>query len=785
MGASRISSRILRRPWLNVAIWIGLAVALGAAAPDLRDVGTTDVERFLPDDVPSRQAQQLLDRGWPNEPLQEAAVIVLERQAGLTPADASYVKDLQRWITGSVPEVASVQSTASSPEAAQFLRSPDKRSELVIAGLKTPPFSAPSNEAVASIRRHLRSTVPDGLRGYVTGPAAIGSDQITSIQDSFDRTAIGSLILILLILLYVYRSPVAALIPLTTIGVAFVVARSVVGLMAGAGFQISSQVETFMVVMVFGAGTDYVLFLLSRYREERRRGGAAPLGRTIRLVGEVVVASGATVTLGFLSQLTARFGIYKTMGPAIGIAVAVTVAAALTLTPAIAALLGRHAFWPAHPEDEKTPPGDPRWAGIARWVTQRPAVLLGTGVLLLAVPAAFATGLRTSFDILEELPAGIESRRGFEALARHFPPGRIAPAFVLLREPGSVTDDESFATIRRLTERIRQVDGVAEVRSAPLPVGRPITFDILNEATLDLGPDGDIDAKTLDLIASRISSSGGLVITPDLIERAPPLRRLLDFFISADGRTARLMVAFDTDPFSTDAIATLQRVEEVTRDTIGSSDKDVLVAGPTAFYSDIRRIGTEDFRWMMALVILIVLAVFGLLLRSLVAPLYLLATVLLSFAATLGATVAIFQGLAGHDGISLWVPPFLFIMLVALGADYNIFLMSRVTEEYRRTGDVTTGVQRGLELTGRVITSAGLILAGTFAVLLLAPMPNLKQIGFAITFGILLDTFVLRTLLVPSATVLLGPRAWWPRTPSRTEPDDDADRVAQAVGGRT
>jgi RND superfamily putative drug exporter len=204
----------------------------------------------------------------------------------------------------------------------------------------------------------------------------------------------------------------------------------------------------------------------------------------------------------------------------------------------------------------------------------------------------------------------------------------------------------------------------------------------------------------------------------------------------------------------------------------------VFAAGPTAFYGDMRRIGTEDFKVIILQVSLIVLLVFGLLLRSVVAPFYLLATVLLSFAATMGASVLLFQVLGGQDGISLWVPPFLFVMLVALGADYNIFLMGRVREEYQRTGDVVVAVRRGVEYTGRVITSAGLILAGTFGVLIFAPMPNLRQIGFAIGFGIILDTFIVRTLLVPSATVLLGDRVWWPRSANRSI---DRARATQPV----
>jgi RND superfamily putative drug exporter len=755
-----------RLAWLAVGLWLGVAVVLSLVAPKLADVGTTDPERFLPRDVPSARAQRVLERGWPDEALQEAGIIVLERDGKLSSADLAYLSRFEVWMRTQVPEVRSVQSVGSDPRLAAFLRSSDGGAVLSIVSFATPPFSTPTNKAVDRIAAELdRAPPPDGARIFITGAAAIAADQAEAIHSSFGRTAIVTLVLILLILLYVYRSPVAALIPLFTIGVAFVIARGIVGLIADAGLEISSQVETFMVVMVFGAGTDYVLFLLSRYREERRRGGDDALPRTVRLVGEVVIASGATVVLAFLVQLTARFGIYRSMGPAIGIAVAVTVGAAISLTPAVAALLGRATFWPAHPENEAPDTGDPRWRRIAEAVTRRPAVVLGAGVLLLAIPSVFAVQLRTTFNILEELPEGSRSREGFAALSKHYPAGRLSPVFLVVRREQGLSDTASFDLMRRINQRVGALEGVAEARSAPLPAGKPITLDLLGEVG-SLGIDADAtptDRQALDKIASLVSTSQGLVITPALLREVPALKQMLGFFFSKDGTLARIVVSLDADPFSTGAIARLKTIEDAARIEAKGSGVEILAAGPTAFYGDMRRIGTEDFRVMILQVALIVLLVLGLLLRSVVAPFYLLATVLLSFAATMGATVLVFQVLGASDGISLWVPPFLFVMLVALGADYNIFLMGRIKEDYGRTGDVRAAVRQGVEHTGRVITSAGLILAGTFGVLVFAPMPNLKQIGFAIGFGIILDTFVVRTLLVPSATVLLGERVWWPR----------------------
>ena len=758
----------MRRAGLVVAAWLAAAAALTAVAPSFSEVGTADVRRFLPTDAPSQRAQALLDRAWPDEASQDTAAIVVERRGGLRPEDLKALHRVEAWIAASIPEVASVTSGAGDSPFAGFLRAEDGAAALTLVRFGTQPFSDQTGRAIERIRARLAVEIPREAAAHVTGAAAIAADQIGAIRDSFDRTAIITLVLILAILLWVYRSPVAAVIPLATIGVAFAISRALAALLADAGVEVASQVETFMLLLVFGAGTDYCLFLLSRYREERRADAEGALERTRRRVTKVLIASGATVALAFLSQLSARFGIYRSMGPAIGLAVVVTVAATLTLTPAIARLLGARTFWPAHPEREAgTPAATRRWMRTAQRVTTRPALVLVVGVGLLAVPAVFAVGIRSSFDILDELPAGADARRGFQAVERHFPAGRITPTSVIISAPSRLDDAAGFALARRVHEAVGTVDGVAEALSAPLPAGRPITFEVLDQArALGLDPDRLAgDPKVLDRVASQISSPQGLIITPALVRQAPVLQQMMRFFVSADGRLARVIVSVSADPFSNRAIETAEAIGRAADAAVGSDGTDarVLVGGPTAFFSDMRRIGNQDFRAMIAIVVALVLVIFALLLRSAVAPFYLLATVLLSFAATLGATVLVFQTIGGAEGISLWVPPFLFIMLVALGADYNIFLMSRIDEEYRRTGDVREATRQGLAVTGRVITSAGLILAGTFAALLAAPMPNLRQIGFALTFGILLDTFVVRTLLVPSATVLLGESAWWPR----------------------
>ncbi|MFY9585960.1 MAG: MMPL family transporter, partial [Actinomycetota bacterium] len=259
-------------------------------------------------------------------------------------------------------------------------------------------------------------------------------------------------------------------------------------------------------------------------------------------------------------------------------------------------------------------------------------------------------------------------------------------------------------------------------------------------------------------------SAGNLGLTPQLVESIPGLRKQLGFFISPDEKATRLFVTLSREPYaaaSLDAVTVMRSQARFALSKTPLEDAEILATGSAAFFDDIRTLSTHDFRTIIIAVVIGIFVVLALLLRSLVAPTYLIFTVLLSLLATLGLTTFVFQIVGGQPGVAWWLPPFLFVMLVALGADYNIFLMSRIREEARvyTTADATA---RGLALTGHVITSAGLILAGTFGALLFAPLRSLQQYGFAVTIGILLDTFVVRSLLVPSIAVLLGRHNWWP-----------------------
>lgn len=767
-----------RFAWPVVALWLVAGIALTLTAPSLEEVGTQDTAEFLPSDAPSQQADQLLQRLFPNDPTRDSAILVFSRRGTLTEADRAYVASVSEYLRSPSggTAVKQVQTVATSPELAPFLRAPDGGAELMIVGLNAPPFSAPVNRFVEGLRQHFEGTAPPGLSTHVTGIAGLATDQANAITESFDRTAIVSVLLVLLILCLIFRSAVTPFIPLLTIGFGFLVARGLIGFMAGAGVNVSSQVETFMVVMIFGAGTDYCLFAVARYREELQRGDPIPatLRRAMTAVGAVIAASAGTVIVGFASQVTARSGIYKTMGPSIGLAIFVTLVASLTLAPALLRIAGRAAFWPGRLDAQQSgEAATARWERVAARVKQRPAVVLLAGVIILQIPAAGMGWFEQSFDLVNELPPDAGARQGFEALSEHFPGGTLSPIYLVIATHEGIVADDRLAAVDKLTDELRSLPGVGEVRSVTQPAGAPLTIETAERFGLSAGGVGQstagfgIDPNQVDVtpLFNAMASPSGLRFTGPVLRAYPQIKERLRFLIGQDDRSTRLILALDGNPYANEALDTFRRIDDAAAASLAGgplAGARLAVGGPTSFYVDLRAAGNEDFRLITAVLLGGIFIVLALLLRSIVAPFYLLATVVLSYLATMGIAVTVFQSIGGAEGLSFWLPPMLFIILVALGADYNIFIMSRIREEADAGHEIHEAAARGLVLTGGVITSAGLILAGTFAALMLAPLPNMRQIGFAVTLGVLIDTFIVRTLLVPSATMLLGRWAFWP-----------------------
>jgi RND superfamily putative drug exporter len=359
---------VARRPWPIILAWMAVAGALFLTAPRLREVAVQDNSAFLKNSEPSVVGAIELSEIWPEDDIGNTGALVFRRDSGLTPRDQELIREAETWLGSedSPDVVRSTQSPYSRPELREALSSTDGKVMLLVIVFKTAPFAPETDAAVIEIRDHVQGIAPEGLDVHLTGNAGVATDQSIAINTAVERTTLITLVLIIFILLWVYRSPVTILVPLTTVGVALGVSQGVIALLAEQGFRVAGIVETFMVVIIFGAGTDYCLFIVSRYKEdlgiaheERHR----VLVGTMAVIGSVIASSAATVIVGFASEGVAEFGLYATTGPAMAIAVAITLLAGLTLTPALLAALGRWAFWPSHPETvgaEETAPSRKR-----------------------------------------------------------------------------------------------------------------------------------------------------------------------------------------------------------------------------------------------------------------------------------------------------------------------------------------------------------------------------------------------------------------------------------------
>jgi RND superfamily putative drug exporter len=613
---------------------------------------------------------------------------------------------------------------------------------------------------------------------------------------------------------------------------------------------------------LFGAGTDYCLFLISRFREEMAdtEMTSAAVKTTVRAVGETIASSAGTVIVGLAMMVFAELGLYNTTGPAIAIGVAITLLAGLTLIPALLSVLGLHAFWPRKASHVRDQGLWPRWAAK---VVKHPIVALVVPVVVLVPLAWYGSGLARDFDMLGDLPKTDEARAGFDVLAEHMGAGSMRPLNILVIDKAGFTSPQGLARIKGLKTTLESLSHVIEVRSlaGALPdnsrlsvsaqltaaaatareglaaldavalsgTGNPASSTQLlqsavrqllvlggyleelagtyPEAAADPGYQHAVAADTalvaqirgastalsqgttLAALLGEVSAklgdlAGGLDTVEKSFASRPEALLIPSAYLSPDGTASRLQVVLDVGPYSEEALNAVG----VMLQTLSDKGFEGAVEGNSAVLRDLRDVSDRDMNKAVIFVLGGILVVLILLLRALVAPIYLILTILLSYSATLGVVRLVFGDILGQRGITWWVPMFMFVMLVALGMDYNIFLIGRVKEEVARHG-TREGTRLALGRTGGIITSAGIIMAGTFASMMAGKLLGLKQIGFAVTFGVLLDTFVVRTTLVPAITVLLGRWSWWPRrgpgkapaaAPHEPAPEEPADPPAGA-----
>lgn len=497
----RLAGFAFHRRWSVIAVWVLLAVIMAVWAPPLEKVGITDQESFLPSGAPSVKAGHAIAEKFPAD----AAVgdtVVFFRATGLTDGDMDYARSVEQWLTSpdAPSEVAKVVSVFSNPELEPMLKSADGTAMLMSLEFSTAVSSAPTHEAVNRIRAYLADH-PSGLEVYTAGAASVARDTLETVKRSLDRTTWATITLVVVILLVIYRSPVAAVVPLTTISLAYLVSTGVLGFLARAGVKMSTQMEIFAVVVIFGVGTDYCLFIVSRFREELHhqptRFEAAV--RTMERIGAVIAASATVVILAFLFLNVASFEMSRTLGTGLAVCIFITLVAGLTLTPALLSAMGTRLFWPFANEVEHRERGF--WHSLASKVSRNARWVVPVVIAVLLVPYVALPGMVRSFDILADMPADMGSAKGFETLKGHFDPGEIFPTQVMLvARDGDVRDD--LAAVDALAKGLAQIPGVLRVRSLLTPTG-----DAKQTALFTV--DGQ-----LAFLAEGLSAAGALGVGP-------------------------------------------------------------------------------------------------------------------------------------------------------------------------------------------------------------------------------------------------------------------------------
>ena len=726
--------KLVRLRWPIVAAWLAAAGGLVAFVPAV-DPAANELLTFLPDDSPSLRAAELLREHFPDSAGLSQAVVVVSRTDGkLTPADRLALGRLVESLRGPLPErVAANLPTSRLPVRwagdlpAVILPNPFVSSDgaVTIAVVEIPAnfVTVRSARAVQHVRDLVaRHNWPEGLEVAVTGSAAYGADYAEATMRSHDRTLWVTVVAVLVILLVIYRAPAAAFVVLGTISLAAVVAHQVLSLFSQYGLHVSTAERIFVFVLLYGLGVDYSLLYLSRFHEYLSEGISGPeaAGRAWSASMPAIAASSGTDIIGLAMLSAASFKIFQTTGHAVPIALLVALAAAMTLIPATAAVLHRWLFWPSKRMGHIG--GRHIWPAVAGMVTRRPGRVLAVTLIVLAIPAAVALRIEYVYDALTGLDEQYGAVRGRRIVEEHWAVGHISPVSVVLTAEGDSGGARLEPLVKRLTRDLAAAPGVTDVRSLSQPLGR----------------------------------SGNSVFGALALLHPAARRKVRAAYVSTRPAAAatRLEVVLDSPGFSTKAMAALDGLRRAC-DRALPAGVAFHFSGATPYMADVRAVTARDFYLIAGLVLAVVFVLVLILLRDAVLSGFMIAATAFSYLATLGITQIVFVGIVGAEGLDWKVQVFLFVVLVAVGQDYNIFLAARLAEE-SRTATPREAARIAIIRTGTIISSAGVIMAATLGSLMVGDISLLVQLGFAFALGMLLDTFVIRPLLVPAFAVLTG-----------------------------
>lgn len=699
---------------------------LSSTLPKLEDVTKNNNSDFLPKNSPSSQAAEL-ENAFQRKDTAGTATIVVNRDGGpFTAADQGAIKQL----------ITNVQQDPDVTEIHDQGVSADGQAQQFLIGISDKAFGEEALTVIKDIRQKMSDTaLPAGVRAYLTGDVAVGVDQANEQSNGRTSTELYTVIFILVLLLFVFRAILAPIVTLIPAGLALMIGSAIIAESTKIGVQVGFITQIMLIVLILGAGTDYGLFLVFRVREELRK-GLAPKDAVIKAmskVGESITFSASTVVAAVLSLLLASFGIYRGLGPALGIGLVVMLLISLTFLPALLAVLGRAVFWPS--KTRKQPLKIGVWGKVADKVIERPKTMLLIGAVVFGALAAGLIGYSSSGFGNQTAPKDSESARGQEIISQHFPQANNQPQLLIFRFDKPVWGD---LTSVAKTETLLTQSSTFKAISGPFNIN-------------------------------------GLTVTPGQLQQLHatdpqnPLLQTESQFISADGQTVQFYGLLNAG--TTNTVAAMKAVPEVRAELQRIGDQ--VGANQAALYSsdaigyDVNKVSSDDLKKIIPVVLLIIAILLAVLLRSFVAPVYLILTVGLSYLASLGFAMIVFVHFGSAEGLFFILPFLMFIFVMALGEDYNILVMSRIREEVHNEKDLKAAVTKAIGITGTTVTSAGIILAGTFGVLGLVGGGDTQQIGYGVAFGILLDTFFVRTLLVPSIVVLLDKWNWWPSHLSR------------------
>lgn len=708
--------------WITLAVWILLAGSLSAIWPSVNEMEKNNAGN-LDTNQPSVIANKLAEQQFPNDG-GIPALLVWNREKGLTDEDFGNLTKLTTYFTEHpvksqelVPPLQRMPVPALKQQASKdgtafvlpFFFQKGTETDVMKSGVEEIQKQAKEIFGTDPFKAKLGS---DDLTARVSGPAGISIDANGLFSNADVSLMIATVAIVLVLLLLIYRSPILAIIPLIAVGFAFGVTSPILGKMAEQGWiTVDSQAISIMTVLLFGAGTDYCLFLISRFRQllKQEKDKAKALTSSVKDASGAIAMSGFTVVIALLVLLLARYGSVHRFAVPFSLSILVMGLASLTLVPALLAILGRASFFPVIPRTPemeaeraarkgKKPPvhtSKPVGGWIGRTVTKRPWVIFIVTTLLLGGLAANSLRIQYTVDLLSSFPEDMPSREGFSVIADKFTPGELAPVKVML----------------------------------------------------------DTQGKSVDL-------KGSLGSLPYISKVSEPVAGKSDANIYA------VDLQFNVNPYSNEAMAHIPELREAAEKLLSDAgvskpSDHVWISGQTATQHDTEASYDRDTRVIIPVVIGLIALLLLMYLRSLVAMVYLILTVVLSYFSALGLGWIVIHDIMGTTAIQGLIPLYAFVFLVALGEDYNIFLISSIWRK-RKEMPLKDAIREGVTETGGVITSAGLILAGTFAVLATLPIQVLVQFGIVAAIGVLLDTFLVRPFLVPAITMLLGKAAFWP-----------------------